>query len=457
MRQLNVFSRPLIAFVATALLTVSAQAQDNAAPPSSLQQLLQVLQQEKQVSQSENKKRLQVFRNNKSQQQTLLNQEEKALARERQRGVSLESSFDKNEKSLEELTETLRQRVGNLGELFGVVRQVAGDTGGLLDVSPTSAEHPDRQALLTKLAQSKALPVIPELEGLWLTMHGEMTASSEVKRFQAAVINPQGHEQEQTVTRVGLFNSISEGQYLFYNGETGKFQILPRQPEGQVLAMANEFEAADSGYHAFAVDPTRGVILTLLMQSPNLAERIAQGRLVGYIILTLGAVGLLLGLFRLLQLMSQGRKIEAQIKDSNINENNPLGLLMKVRDEHKDNDFDSLERKLDEVLVQAAGGLEKGVSIIKLIATVAPLLGLLGTVIGMIGTFQAITLFGTGDPKLMAGGISEALVTTMLGLVVAVPLIFLHSLVQSRSQRLVQVLEEQSVGYIARQVEGAGK
>jgi len=90
---------------------------------------------------------------------------------------------------------------------------------------------------------------------------------------------------------------------------------------------------------------------------------------------------------------------------------------------------------------------------LKIIAVVAPLLGLLGTVTGMIITFQAITLFGTGDPKLMAGGISTALVTTVQGLCVAIPTVLLHTLVASRARRLNQILEEQAAGMVAVQSE----
>ena len=107
---------------------------------------------------------------------------------------------------------------------------------------------------------------------------------------------------------------------------------------------------------------------------------------------------------------------------------------------------------LDDAITREVPVLERGQSMIKLLASVAPLLGLLGTVTGMIATFQSISLFGTGDPKLMASGISQALITTMLGLIVAIPLLFLHSLIASRSRKLVQILDEQSAGLISRRM-----
>ncbi|MEC8351463.1 MAG: MotA/TolQ/ExbB proton channel family protein, partial [Pseudomonadota bacterium] len=97
--------------------------------------------------------------------------------------------------------------------------------------------------------------------------------------------------------------------------------------------------------------------------------------------------------------------------------------------------------------------ITRNLTLIKIISVVAPLLGLLGTVTGMINTFQAITLFGTGDPKLMAGGISQALVTTVLGLVVAIPTVFLYTLLNTRSKNMLLILQEQSAGIIAERSE----
>jgi biopolymer transport protein ExbB len=133
---------------------------------------------------------------------------------------------------------------------------------------------------------------------------------------------------------------------------------------------------------------------------------------------------------------------------------NPLGRVLRVYEENQSADVEKLGLKLDEAILKETPALERGIMLLKVLSVVAPLLGLLGTVTGMIKTFQAITLFGTGDPKLMAGGISEALVTTVLGLVTAIPLLLLHSVVSTRSKNLVQVLDEQSVGLVAERAEG---
>lgn len=210
------------------------------------------------------------------------------------------------------------------------------------------------------------------------------------------------------------------------------------------------FESAKGTYEPLFLDPSRGVILSLLVQSPTVQERIDQGGIVGYVILAMGAVGVIIALLCFLRLQIIGGKMRKQAKSDTVIPGNPLGEVIQAYQDHKGDNLEDLEAKLDEIILRNAPSIERFISSIKLFASVAPLLGLLGTVMGMIGTFQAITLFGTGDPKLMAGGISEALVTTMLGLVVAIPLLFLYTIVHSKGRRLVQTLEEQSAGFIAR-------
>lgn len=424
------------------------------AAPKTLQDLLQKVKADRASDRRLNQKREAEFRRERDKQSNLVKQAEARLRAEKKRGDDLKKQFDDNEVALADLSEKLRLRLGTLGELFGVVRQVANDTSGLFQTSLTAYQYPDRDQFLTDLAQSKELPTISQLEQLWFELQREMTDSGRVVSYEADVISGQGGQETKKVTRIGLFNVVADGKYLVYKSETNQYEELERQPDARYLDSISELESAQSGYTEVALDPTRGVLLSLLVQAPNERERIEQGGLVGYVILALGALGLLLGLFRLLVLFIVGLKVKSQIKNPDEpKENNPLGRIIKAYQDNKQVDLEALQYKLDEVILQNIPPLERGISSIKLIASVAPLLGLLGTVLGMITTFQAITLFGTGDPKLMANGISEALVTTMLGLIVAIPMLFLHNLVKTRSDGIIQVLQEQSEGFIADKAE----
>ncbi|MEO1884670.1 MAG: MotA/TolQ/ExbB proton channel family protein, partial [Methylococcales bacterium] len=249
------------------------------------------------------------------------------------------------------------------------------------------------------------------------------------------------------------FNALSEGQYLRYLPESEQLATLARQPESRFLDLATDFSAAPNGNADLGIDPTRGVILSMLIQTPNTFERIDQGGIIGYIILTLGGIGFIFALYRLFVLFQTGQKMSAQLVSETASTDNPLGRVIKDAESHHSPDVETLELVLDEAITREVPVLEKGLGMIKLLAAVAPLLGLLGTVTGMIETFQSISLFGTGDPKLMANGISQALVTTMLGLCIAIPLLFLHSLLASRSKSLVQILDEQTAGIISRRAE----
>lgn len=401
-----------------------------------------------------NKQREAEFLRDANRQAALLEAAKKKLAAERARGEALKARFDENEKKLAEAEETLQRRQGNLGELFGVVRQVAGDVAGVLDASLVSAQYPGRSKALVKMSNEKQLPTIPELEELWYQMQHEMTESGKVVKYTDAVVAVDGTEKQQEVVRVGVFNAVSDGKFLRYLPETDQLIVLPRQPARRFTEMAANLQQATSGMVPMAVDPSRGSILALLVQAPTLKERIEQGKEVGYIIIGLAAFGFLIALYRLLALGITGLKVRAQLKNPDQpKKSNPLGRVLLTWKENRCADLETLERKIDEAVVKEVPRLQRGLSIIKILAVIAPLLGLLGTVTGMIQTFQSITLFGTGDPKLMAGGISQALITTVLGLIAAIPLTFLHAWVSSRSRSLVQVLEEQSAGIIARQAE----
>lgn len=427
----------------------------NAQPtaPISLDELVKQVRQTKLAEAKLNSRREQQFLEERNAQQSQLRAARKALNAEQQRSDKLQQTFDRNEQRIASLEAKLNERSGSLLELFGVVRQVAGDTVAILEESLVSTQIHGRKTVIEQLAKSDRLPSIDRLESLWITLLQEMAESGKVVTYLAPVIGAEGSEREQHVTRVGIFNAVSGGSFLRHLPASGKLQTLPRQPAGRYQEMASSLQAASAGMQPMVIDPSRGSVLALLMQAPDLIERIQQGKLVGYVIIAVGIIGLLIALERIYHLANVGRQIRRQLKHDSPDTQNPLGRVMAVYRDNTSLSTEALELKIDESILTNSSTLKRGLSTLKILAAIAPLLGLLGTVTGLIETFQSITLFGAGDPGLMAGGISQALVTTVLGLTAAIPLLLLHSLLTSKSRQLVCLLEEQSAGIIARHAE----
>ncbi len=400
-----------------------------------------------------NRQRVERFRQSRDERQRMLEEVSRELAAENRRSTTLNRRFDQNEVDLGDLEERLQIRIGNFGELFGVVRDVAGNTMGHIYTSLVSAQYPDRMKRLEDVGAAEELPSLEDLRNLQLALLEEMAQSGQIVRFNAEITDPSGRKEQGEVIRVGAFVLVHDGQFLTRDERTGALQVLPRQPAGRFVNMAEDLSEASSGTVDMAIDPSRGQLLGLLIQAPNLGERVQQGGYVGYTIIGMGVIGLLIALWRLFVLQGAGRRIRAQLRSSGASDDNALGRILLVYEEHRSGNLDALALKLDESIMREAPALERYQGILKVFAAVAPLLGLLGTVVGMIITFQQLTLFGTGDPKLMAGGISQALITTVLGLIVAIPLVLLHSVVSSSSQGLVEILEEQSAGLIARKAD----
>jgi biopolymer transport protein ExbB len=418
--------------------------------PTHLDRLLRQVQEAQQRDAAVRKQREQTFLAEHADQKRLLEELRARVDQERQRGLELKESFHNNETELATLESELEQRTGDLGEVFGTVRQSAKDLGGFMHDSLVSAQYPQREAWFDILGKSKKLPDITELERLWLLIQQEIVESGRVVRFPAQVTDTDGVTSSQPVVRVGLFNAVQGDRYLKYQPQTSRLLVLARQPSAADRATAAALSSAAQGETEMALDPTRGVLLGLLVETPSPLERLRQGGIVGYVILALGAFGLLLVLYRLFYLSWIGARIRRQLRDlANPSDNNPLGRILSVANGGNASNPANLELQIDEAVLRETPRLTRGEGLIKLLTGIAPLLGLLGTVVGMIITFQSISLFGTGDPKLMANGISQALVTTALGLMVAIPLLFMHTLVSSRSRALVQILDEQSAGLAA--------
>lgn len=444
----------IASFALSSLMTVTAV---SAQQVSNLDELLSRLESGQIAQTKQNQAREQEFTLKVNEQNRLLEKAKTTRDQAINTSTRLEAQFQDNEVKLANKTDALSRRMGELKELFGVLQQVAGDTKSKFQTSVVSAQIANRGEFLDELAQSMGssskLASIEEIERLWFELQREMTESGKVHNFTRDVVMANGEKQLTQVTRVGGFNLIANGKYLEYIDETGSVAELIRQPSARYLASAQALSSTSNQAVPFALDPTGGSILGLLVQAPDTQERVEQGGPVGYVILAIGLIGLLIALERFVTLFLIGGKVNRQLKSDTANADNPLGRVMLVKEQNPNADTETLELKLSESILREVPKLSSRLTLIKIISVVAPLIGLLGTVTGMINTFQAITLFGTGDPKLMAGGISQALVTTVLGLVVAIPMVFIFTLLHTRSRSIINLLQQQSAGIIAERAE----
>jgi biopolymer transport protein ExbB len=441
--------KSILAAASIALMASSAHA------AGSLEELLEEVKKNRVSEARINKQREAEFQSARADKQALVRKAQADLKAEKSRGDRLAKNFADNEVALAEKEAELIQATGTLGEMFGVVRQASSEAYGQISTSIVSAEFPGRGEFLKRMSEeSKGLPNIKELEDLWFALQTEMTESGQVSKFTAEVVSLDGGSQQQEVLRVGTFNLVGAQGYLVYDDQNEMVQPLGRQPDGHLVSSAQDLLSATSGLIPFYADPSSGAILGLLKEKATMMERYHAGGYVGYVITIMLAIGLLIGLYKVVTLTVVGGKISSQVKNiDNPSSANPLGRILQVYQENKTQDVETLELKLDEAIMRELPKIDSGINIIKIFAAIAPLLGLLGTVLGMILTFQQITLFGTGDPKLMAGSISMALVTTAQGIIAALPLLLTHAIVSGRSKSIVHILDEQTAGIIATHAE----
>ena len=457
-------------FLAGALVASSSWAQDEApavpAGPTpqevaaeNLNDLLGMVKEGRARASRDNAAREQRFAQDKANQAAELRRAEQERTNEERRSARLEKKFEDNELLIAAKQEQLKERLGTLSELFGHLTAATGDLASQMDVSLVSSQYPDREvflkALIAKMSGSDKLPSVEEIERVWFELLREVKEQGSIAKFSAEVATPSGELGQREVVRVGAFNVIdADGNYLSY--ANGKLSELPRQPGGTFGSQAAALAGANSGLSQFGVDPTGptgGSFLAAIIDSPTLEERWHQGGYVGYAITAVGAFAFLLAIYRVLMLTLVSAKVSSQLKSDKANPNNPLGRVLKIHEDSPNMDPETLELKMAEGVLKETPKLEAGLTLLKIIAAVAPLMGLLGTVTGMIITFQAITIFGAGDPKAMAGGISSALVTTVLGLLVAIPTVLLHTIVNGRAQRIIHVINEQATGIVAEHAE----
>jgi biopolymer transport protein ExbB len=309
--------------------TISAQA----ATAISVDELLQQVKTGRVNDAAESKARLDQFRANRSQQTKLLNAEKAEQNRQEDLSARMEQQFEDNDIAIVDLERAFQERLGGLKELFGVLQQASGDARGQFETSVTQVQFPERTDFLLefakKMGSSNRMPSIEEIERVWFELQREMTETGKVTTFKTNVVNSIGEENQQDVTRIGAFNVVSQGKYLEFIPETGRLVELQRQPPSRYTGRIDELVNGTSGVFPVGLDPTRGQLLGLLVQSPSLMERIAQGGTVGYVIIALGIIGVLIAVWRVLVLSTVGAKVNRQIKHINEpNTNNPLGRVL---------------------------------------------------------------------------------------------------------------------------------
>ena len=428
---------------------------------SSLAGLLDLVENDRVSESEEYQARVSEFEQNAARQQEILDTTNNRIVEQEELQVQLSDQFEANEIIIADKREVLRDRRGDLNELFGTLQGVAGDFLSNFQNSLISAQYTGRTQALDEIIQRAGSTIeqlnVDEMERFWFFMHQELTESGRVVSYTGDVTLPNGDTASRSITRIGAFNAVSDGEYLSYSGDIGHLQVLPRQPDAGIMASASALQGATSGFTKVGIDPTGGVggqVLANLVNFPTVEEQVRNNSgVIGFIIIGVGIVGILLGFLRLLLLSLTSIKVRGQLKKDKPAKNNPLGRVLMVAENNPTADTETLELKLGEAILQETPALESMLTLIKMIATIAPLGGLLGTVTGMIQVFQQITVYGAGDPTIMAGGISQALMTTVLGIVVAIPTIFMHTVVKSRSDNIIHILEEQATGMIAEKAE----
>jgi biopolymer transport protein ExbB len=451
--------------LAVVVFAAPLAAQQQTAATSLADLLKQVEQVGAAADQAFNTRKAEFESKSQAEKDTLLRNAEQQRTQLNQASGKLSDTYQANELRIGMLNQQLRDKAQSLGmaELFGLARQAANDNSSILQQSlittqfPTPAGQIPRDEWMRQFAASTAAPTAPDLQRLWIEIQREMTASGQVAKYRATVVQPNGQPQESDVIRIGPFTAISNGQFLAYLPNLREFNVLPRQLPGEFMSVARDFTNATSGYANAVVDAGRGSLLALYVERPTPIERIEAGETIGAIIVGVGVLGFLAFVFQLIHLVIVRIAVSGQLRHlDRPTANNPLGrvlLAFKGDKSRIEEDADVAELRITEAVLREVPKLERFQAFLRLCVAAGPLLGLIGTVVGMILTFQSITETGSSNPQLMANGIGIAMIATVLGLFVAISLLFANALLNSLSRGVVQILDEQSAGMLAESIE----
>jgi biopolymer transport protein ExbB len=364
------------------------------------------------------------------------------------------------------LSEKLGEASSEIRELVGFVRVSARDLEGNLNQSPQSAFFPDRIEILEAIKNEQKFPDMADIERMASLLFDEIAFSGAVSVRKGIIVDRDGTEVEADILVLGNFTAayryFSEVGFLLYSDTSKRFFALSKLPSSRIQKRIASYMDGQSDYSP--VDISRGGALRQLTHKLSLMEQIPQGGPIVWPILLILVLGVLIVLERgyflyrysinadqFMQCISdsiaQGKWDECQTMCVK-HETKAVPKIILAGLKVREMDRQDMENALQESILREIPRLEKFLSTLGVLAGIAPLLGLLGTVAGMIETFHVITYFGTGDPRMMSGGISEALVTTMLGLSVAIPLMLCHTLLTRRVDTITAQMEEKAVSFV---------
>lgn len=311
-----------------------------------------------------------------------------------------------------------------------------------------------------ELSESKTIPDGQKLQEGFTVAANLYRRLSSKSRAAGSFFLPDGSKAEGEIIKIGniaAFGVSAKGSGALAPAGAGEFKLW-KQPGSAATAQALANDEMPKELQIFIYENSEMEVSD--PEEKTLVSTVKSGGIIGYIILGLGALGVLLILFRVVFLITANSnvskitnivvdKIESCKADEAISAikgfKGSIARVVKSILRNIKHDRDHLEDIITESILNESTALDRFGSFILVIAAVAPLLGLLGTVSGMIATFDVITEFGTGDPKLLAGGISIALVTTMLGLIVAIPLLLIGNLLSGWSQNIKDAMERNAL------------
>jgi biopolymer transport protein ExbB len=311
-----------------------------------------------------------------------------------------------------------------------------------------SATLSGRSTQLSPYSEANYEPDLAAIKNLWLLFTEQMVASSKITTTDTPVTMADGSKETLAVTQIAGFTAFTAQGPLLYQPASESYQLLPSN-SADISARIAGFSQVQDGFVSTLIDPSSGGLLQRATEERVWWQIFSDAGVIGFIIVAVGVIGMVIGLFRLWVLSREAKKIKTQKQNLDKLTDNSLGRIIGVADRHENSNADELARFLDEAILAELPECRKGLGSLAVLATIAPLLGLLGTVAGMIETFQAITAYGNSDPQVLSSGISQALLTTKFGLIAAVPLMLLHSLLTSKSDSIVHVIEHQSAGLLA--------